>query len=151
VESHAPARTIEWRPPFAAKELPRIRTEPAGEGLVGWRQRWPLAAAIAAGVLATIGCMLAVTWLAVVIAADGPGAGAALPWAIGCAAAALLAFGAALAALLLPRRRKLLATVAAGFLVLMATGALGAMMSGASADVEGPGGGATGLLSRSSG
>jgi len=97
------------------------------------------AAAVALAGVGALACVLALSWLAVVITASGEGSAAeALPWAIGCAVTAVAAFAAALGAMLTDRRRALLLGASGLFLALLVTAVLGLAMSGSVEEVEVP-------------
>jgi VIT1/CCC1 family predicted Fe2+/Mn2+ transporter len=152
VESHASRRTAAWQAPALRAQPREVRTELPGDGPPGWWGRLPLLAAITGGVIAGGACVLAVSWLAVVIVASGAQeTEGALPWAIGCAGAALGAFAAALGALLSPRRRTLLLGVAGFLIALLATGVIALAMSGASEEVKVPAAEPDRLLERGEG
>jgi hypothetical protein len=112
------------------------------------RRRLPLFAAGLSAVIACVGCVVALTWMAVVLASDAANGGQALPWAVGCAVVALVAFAMALGALLSPRRRVALAGAAGFLLVLLATSVLAVVMSGAAQEVDVPAARSGGLLER---
>src|SRR5687768_9700844 len=116
MESHAPVVGAGRMHP------PRLRRRPA-EAKDAPKPGWgaPFALIVMVAMVAAVACALSLTWLAVVLATSPDGGDGTLPWAIGCAAAAVISFMASLGALVGPRSRHHFLYVAIAALVLLAT------------------------------